>query len=83
MTATTERKMDVTTSEETEKKEFIPSTEMVYYTYDGNFQMECNSKVLSCQFIDDKTVQVRLDKTVMHAQARAHSHSREVRVWVV
>ena len=32
----------------------IPSaTEMIYYTYDGNFQLECESKILFCQFIDD------------------------------
>lgn len=32
----------------------IPSaTEMIYYTYDWNFQLECESKILFCQFIDD------------------------------
>ena len=49
-------------------KEDVPPTEMVYYTYDGNFQMSCEAKVLSCQFIDDTNVQVCLDKTVLHAQ---------------
>jgi alanyl-tRNA synthetase len=56
------------TQETAANGEEIPSTEMIYYTYDGNFQMDCNAQVLSCQLIDDKTVQVCLDKTVMHAQ---------------
>jgi Ser-tRNA(Ala) deacylase AlaX len=48
----------------------VAPTEMLYLTYQGNFQMECNSKVLQCQFIDEeqKMVQLCLDKTVMHAQ---------------
>lgn len=48
----------------------VASTEMVYLTYEGNFELECDAKVLSCQFIDEdiKTVQLCLDKTVMHAQ---------------
>jgi Ser-tRNA(Ala) deacylase AlaX len=72
-------------------------TEMVYYTYDGNFELGCDAKVLSCQFIEYscdsesqlqsqsqlglleqdsetitktniKTVQLTLDRTVLHAQ---------------
>jgi len=32
----------------------VPSaTEMIYSTYEGNFQLECESKILFCQFIDD------------------------------
>ena len=49
----------------------VAPTEMVYLTYEGNFQLECDAKVLSCQFVnpdDQKTVQVCLDRTVMHAQ---------------
>ena len=49
----------------------VAPTEMVYLTYEGNFQLKCDAKVLSCQFVnpdDQKTVQVCLDRTVMHAQ---------------
>jgi Ser-tRNA(Ala) deacylase AlaX len=48
----------------------LPATELIYYTYEGNFELECESKVLSCQFIDEeqKTVQLCLDMTVLHAQ---------------
>lgn len=31
----------------------IPATEMIYNTYEGNFQLECEATVLSCHFIDD------------------------------
>ena len=50
--------------------EGLPATEMIYYTYEGCFELDCKSTVLSCQFIDEdqKTVQLCLDKTVMHAQ---------------
>eukprot|EP00980_Cylindrotheca_fusiformis_P003343 scaffold746_cov123-Cylindrotheca_fusiformis.AAC.31 len=58
----TEAKETATTNEQ------IPPTEMIYYTYDGNFQMDCTAKVLSVQLVDEKTVEVCLDKTVMHAQ---------------
>ena len=48
----------------------VAPTEMLYLTYEGNFQLECNAKILTCQFIDEdqKTLQVCLDKTVLHAQ---------------
>ena len=31
----------------------LPATEMIYYTYEGNFQLECMAKILSCRFVDD------------------------------
>ena len=31
----------------------LPPTEMIYYTYTGNFELECDSKILSCQFINN------------------------------
>jgi Ser-tRNA(Ala) deacylase AlaX len=55
----------------------LPPTEMMYYTYEGNFKLDCDAKVLSCQFIDmdcggDETahreVKISLDRTVLHAQ---------------
>jgi len=58
---------------EPDADEGIPPTEMIYYTYEGNFELECSSKVVS---IDQKdsgdekpaTVELCLDRTVMHAQ---------------
>lgn len=48
----------------------IPPTKMIYMTYEGNWQMECEAQVLSSCKDDDngKAVQVCLDQTVMHAQ---------------
>lgn len=48
-------------------------TEMIYYSYEGNFQLECDSEVVAFQKQDTKnlgslTVELFLDKTVMHAQ---------------
>ena len=40
----------------------LPATEMIYYTYDGNFQLECAAKVLSCQFIDNNNSEKEEDK---------------------
>ncbi|KAG7345284.1 alanyl-tRNA synthetase [Nitzschia inconspicua] len=34
----------------------VPPTEMIYYTYDGNFQLECDAEILSCQFIENNNV---------------------------
>ena len=70
-------------------------TEMLYYSYEGNFLMECDAEILQCVFITNHnggapdnqnniiisnsnsnnsainqptTVQLVLDKTVLHAQ---------------
>ena len=77
------------TSSNTEKMPPLPPTDMIYMSYDGNFQLECDATVLTCQVIsgdDEKkeengnddgagsagagmsTVELCLDKTVMHAQ---------------
>lgn len=58
----------------TEKSsEVLPSTEMIYYTYDGNFALECSSKVVGVTTTkgeggSNDTVELYLDRTVMHAQ---------------
>jgi len=62
----------------------LPPTEMIYYTYQGNFELECDSKILSCQFIHNnenksnnqeedtqlqqQEIHLCLDRTVLHAQ---------------
>ncbi|CAB9519342.1 Alanine--tRNA ligase [Seminavis robusta] len=48
----------------------LPPTEMIYYSYEGNFELECNSsKIVGItKDGDDDTVEVFLDRTVMHAQ---------------
>lgn len=55
----------------------IPPTEMIYYTYEGNFELECEAEILSCSFIDEESsadateqrqVQISLNRSVMHAQ---------------
>jgi Ser-tRNA(Ala) deacylase AlaX len=51
-----------------EESPTIPPTEMIYYDYEGNFQMKCNAKIVSVHFYDDNKIQLCLDKTVMHAQ---------------
>ena len=53
--------------------EAMPSTEMIYYTYDGNFELECSSKVVGVSTTKGESgskdrVEVYLNRTVMHAQ---------------
>jgi Ser-tRNA(Ala) deacylase AlaX len=45
----------------------IPPTEMIYYSYEGNFELECTSEIVG---ISGKgpVVEVFLDRSVMHAQ---------------
>lgn len=50
-------------------------TDMLYYTYEGNFLMECDAEITQCVFLDEtsenndkKTVQLALNRTVLHAQ---------------
>lgn len=63
------------------KSEEPPATEMIYYTYDGNFQLDCDAEILACQFIDEKhndetspattappVVHICMNRTVLHAQ---------------
>lgn len=57
------------------KDKQLPPTDMMYMTYQGNFCMECESKVLDVTKVagDDpkaprNAVSVVLDQTVMHAQ---------------
>lgn len=45
------------------------TTELIHLTYEGNFELQCDAKVLCCRFIDgEKAVQVKLDRTTMHPQ---------------
>ncbi len=55
----------------------IPPTEMIYYTYEGNFEVDCEAEILSCDFIDEeckgdeqdpREVKISLNRTVLHAQ---------------
>ncbi len=53
----------------------LPPTEMIYYTYDGNFELDCQAEILSCQFVDEESkgevprlVKISLNRTVLHAQ---------------
>lgn len=43
-------------------------TELIHLTYDGNFELDCDAKVLCCRVIEDGAVQVELDRTTMHPQ---------------
>jgi Ser-tRNA(Ala) deacylase AlaX len=64
-------------------------TDMLYYSYEGNFLMECDAEITQCVFIEDdsssnsntadqepsaptttktKTIQLALNRTVLHAQ---------------
>jgi Ser-tRNA(Ala) deacylase AlaX len=42
-------------------------TELIHLTYEGNFMLECDATLLSCQVIDDQ-VELQLDRTTMHPQ---------------
>lgn len=44
------------------------ATELIHLTYEGNFQLECDATVLSCQVLEDDRVELQLDKTAMHPQ---------------
>lgn len=59
----------------------MPETEILYYTYEGNFQMECEAQILACELLFSEAseekggeealpqqVQLILDRTVLHAQ---------------
>jgi Ser-tRNA(Ala) deacylase AlaX len=57
------------TASNDEAPDDVAPTEMLYFTYAGNFELECDATILSCRFIDkDISVDFVLDKTVMHAQ---------------
>lgn len=60
-------------------------TDMLYYTYEGNFLMKCDAEITQCVFLDEpsndnssnntnsahddkRTVQLALNRTVLHAQ---------------
>jgi Ser-tRNA(Ala) deacylase AlaX len=44
-------------------------TDLLYMTYEGNFQTKCSSKVMAVhREIDSCSVQVVLDQTILHAQ---------------
>jgi len=54
-----------------------PPTEMIYYSYEGNFEVDCEAEILSCDFIDEESkgdeqdprqVKISLNRTVLHAQ---------------
>jgi len=45
----------------------IPPTEVIYYSYEGNFQLECNAKVVWSRS-SNAQLELALDQTVMHAQ---------------
>lgn len=42
-------------------------TELIHLTYEGNFVLECDATLLSCQVIDGQ-VELQLDRTTMHPQ---------------
>ena len=46
--------------------ELLP-TELIHLTYEGNFVLECDATLRSCQVIDDQ-VELQLDRTTMHPQ---------------
>lgn len=47
----------------------IPSTNMLYMTYEGNFLTECSAQVVGVETTSDsEVVNVYLDQTVLHAQ---------------
>jgi len=65
------------TQVEDEPTAVVPPTEMLYYTYEGNFKLDCNAEILSCEFIDEecngnekeeREVKLSLTRTVLHAQ---------------
>jgi Ser-tRNA(Ala) deacylase AlaX len=57
----------MTMTEETKGNELIPPTEMIYYSYEGNFELECTSAIVGISG-EGPCVEVFLDRSVMHAQ---------------
>jgi Ser-tRNA(Ala) deacylase AlaX len=43
-------------------------TDMLYYTYEGNWLAECTARILSMEIQPPDQVQLRLDRTILHAQ---------------
>lgn len=46
----------------------IAPTELLHLTYDGNFELHCDAKVLCCRVIDNGAVEIELNRTTMHPQ---------------
>lgn len=71
MTTTT---TTTTMTEETSVELSTIPTELIHLTFEGNFQLECDAKLLSCQVIKqddegaDDIVHIELDRTTMHPQ---------------
>jgi Ser-tRNA(Ala) deacylase AlaX len=69
-------------------------TEMLYYSYEGNFLMECDAEITQCVILDDntttdpnnnnndndnrRTVQLALNQTVLHAQGGGQPTDRGI-----
>ena len=78
----------------------VMKTDMLYYSYEGNFLMECNAEIMQCVFINSQddggtsdndnnssnnndkykptTVQLVLDRTVLHAQGGGQPTDRGI-----
>jgi Ser-tRNA(Ala) deacylase AlaX len=54
-------------TEKMKDKEAMPPTEMIYYSYEGNFELECDSEIVGIS-VAGPAVEVFLDRSVMHAQ---------------
>lgn len=60
-------KLSMPEEEKNPSAEALPPTEMIYYKYEGNFELECESKIVGIRE-EENFVEVVLDRTVMHAQ---------------
>ena len=55
--------MTATPDTNPEKMQILPPTDMIYMTYDGNFQLECDATVLACQVIGGDSTPTTKDDT--------------------
>lgn len=46
----------------------MPPTELIHLTYDGNFELECEAKVVGSKKLEGDDAEIYLDKTTMHPQ---------------
>jgi Ser-tRNA(Ala) deacylase AlaX len=62
--------MNISTMTEEEKKDALPSpTLMIHLTFEGNFELECDAKLLSFEkSAEGGAVHIQLDRTTMHPQ---------------
>jgi len=60
-------------------------TKLLHLTYDGNFQLDCEAKLLDCKFVegeeeksDEIKVEIQLDSTTMYPQGKEENFMNKI-----